>query len=112
MRKYHLSYDVISDNDNFDNDFVEKHLTVRETILTILKKMEVQSVSSPCESTIVFTYPNKNFNKKTFAKIASKYIYFSLCLVAQSELGPIEKINKSPNIDDKILQDLWNNIKV
>lgn len=112
MRKYHLSYDVISDNDDFDNDFVQKHLTVRETILTILKKMEVQSVSSPCESTILFTYRNSGFNLSTFEKYAKKYIYFSLCLVAQYESSPIEKINKSSNIDDEILQDLWNNIKV
>ncbi|WP_312174009.1 hypothetical protein [Chryseobacterium sp.] len=111
MRKYHLSYDVISDNNNFDNDFVEKHLTVRETILAILKKMGVQSVSSPCESTIVFTYPNRDFNRTTFATKASKYIYFSLCLVAKHDSEDFEKINKSPNIDDEILQDLWDSIE-
>jgi len=110
MRKYHLSYDVISDNDDFD--FVEKHLTVREKILTILKKLGAKSVTSPCESTIIFTYPNRDFNLNAFEKEAKKHIYFSVCLVAQYESVPIEKIIKSPEIIDKNLQDLWNSIEI
>ncbi|CAM3766943.1 hypothetical protein ELOC111193_18640 [Elizabethkingia occulta] len=110
MRKYHLSYDVISDNDDFD--FVEKHLSLREKILTILKKLGAKSVTSPCESTIIFTFPNRNFNLNAFEKEAKKHIYFSICLVAQYESVPIEKINESLNIDDEILQDLWNSIQI
>lgn len=112
MRKYHLSYDVISDKNDFDVNFVEKHLTIREKILKILKELGATSVISPCESTIIFTYPNRNFNLNAFEKEAKKHIYFSLCFVAQYESVPIEKINKSPNIDDEILQDLWNSIQI
>ncbi|MBN9284867.1 MULTISPECIES: hypothetical protein [unclassified Flavobacterium] len=104
-RKYHLSYDVKGYNDDIsDAPAAKLH------ILRIIKGLGAISVKSPCESTIVFTYPDDSFNLSSFKSKAQKLFYFYISLVAIKENKRVESLNKSANIDDKILQNQWRSI--
>lgn len=108
MRKYHLSYDVIDCDVDFDGNYE----TARKLILEIIKELEATSVKSPCESTIIFTYPGNDFNMIDFNKKAKDYFYYSIGLIAKSDMKIYERINSSLEIDDENLQYLWNNIRI
>lgn len=108
MRKYHLSYDVI----DCDVDFKGNYETAKKMILQIIKELGAKSVESPCETTIIFTYSGNNFDMRSFNRKAQSYFYYSLGLIAVSDIKIYEKINPSPEIDDKNLQALWNSIKL
>lgn len=102
-RKYHLSYDMT-------DEFVGNSNDAKHTILQILKKLGATSVHSPCESTIVFTYPNDKFRMTKFTNEIGDDFYFSLCLVAQEENIPKERISSDKELDHN-LQKIWREIK-
>lgn len=104
-RKYHLSYDVKEYNDDIPNATAAKlH------ILRIIKGLNAISVKSPCESTIVFTYPDHKFDLTSFKSKAQKMFYFYISLVAINENKHVDRLNENTTIDDEALQNHWNSI--
>lgn len=104
-RKYHLSYDV----KGYNNDLPDA-TAAKLHILKILKTLHATSVKSPCESTIVFTYPDDSFNLSSFKSKAQKLFYFYISLVAIKENKHVDSLNENTDIDNKILQNQWNSI--
>lgn len=104
-RKYHLSYDRTKNFKGSSDD-------AKIAILRKLKEFGVISIESPCESTIVFTYPDSNFDFDSFEFEIQEQFYFSICLVGRSNNTNkhFEAINYSTEIDDEILQQMWNSI--
>lgn len=103
QRKYHLSYDM---TDEFEGDSNE----AKHVILQLLKNLGVTSVHSPCESTIVFTYPDEKFRMTKFKNEIGNYFYFSLCLVAKEENILNERLSSDKELDEN-LQQIWRKIK-
>ncbi|AZA98683.1 hypothetical protein EG359_03245 [Chryseobacterium joostei] len=107
-RKYHLSYDVI----NCKKDFKDDHDLARNFILKVLKELDVEIVKSPCKSTIIFNHHNENLDMEKIEKKLKPYFYFSLCQVSKNINDKhLEKIHCSKEIDDKNLQEVWNDMK-
>ncbi|SHF82338.1 hypothetical protein [Chryseobacterium vrystaatense] len=106
-RKYHLSYDVI----NCIDDFKDNYDLAKEAILISLRRHGATSVKSPCESTIIFVYPNGKFDIEMLEQELKPHFFFSLCLVDKNqESNHLEKIHYNYDLN-KSLQEMWENVK-
>ncbi|MCS7474203.1 hypothetical protein [Myroides odoratimimus] len=107
MRKYHLSYDnntkIVLDRETFDP---------REYIIICLHELDVISIESPCESTIIFTYQDDNFDIVKLVEMVSQYFYIYVSLIALDEHDlEVEGYIFNDDLDNNI-QDLWNEYDV
>ncbi|AZB11288.1 hypothetical protein EG344_21855 [Chryseobacterium sp. G0162] len=106
-RKYHLSYDVI----NCDDDFEGKYEQAKECILICLRRHGATSVKSPCESTIIFIYPNDKFDIEKLGEELKPHFFFSLCLVDKDQKSHhFEKVHRNLELNER-LQKMWEDIK-
>ncbi len=121
MRNYHLSYDII-DSSKKITIYNKEISDSRQYILGILIGMGAEKVKTPCESTIVFTYKDYNFDFKSLYKCLYNFFYFTVCLVETKDINKqIELISfeqKDPDglykeeqmEKNNLLQDEWNNL--
>ncbi len=106
-RKYHLSYDVI----NCNKDFKDNYDLAKESLLISLRRHGATSVKSPCESTIVFIYPNDRFDIEKLGLELKPYFFFSICLVDKDQKSHhFEKVHCNPELNEN-LQKKWEEIK-